>query len=120
MLAQLMQNKNYQAAIEETHHTQKLDRPSGTAITLANDIISENKNYKKWSLQHEQNSLHINSIRKENVTGTHIVSWQNEIDKIEIKHEAFSRKGFAMGALLAAQWIIGKKGFFTMNDVLEI
>lgn len=119
-LAQLMGAKDYTCSMEEIHHTQKLDKPSGTAITLANDIVSSSKKYEGWSLEQKQNFIAINSIRKENVLGIHSVTWQNDIDKIEIKHESFNRKGFAQGAVLAAEWLAGKKGFYTMRDVLAL
>ena len=121
-LAQIM-NKHifYDVSIEETHHTQKLDAPSGTAITLENDIINNIDRKTEWVNQESDDNakLNINSIRKKNVTGTHIVKYLSDIDRLEIKHEANSRKGFAIGAVLAAEWIIGKRGVFTMQDMLK-
>lgn len=123
-LVQIMNMHNeYKVSIEEIHHLQKSDKPSGTAIALAGDIISKSGTRKKWSInnsdQNNEEMLFINAVRKDNVVGTHIVKYESEIDKIEIKHEAFSRKGFAQGAILAAQWIIGKKGFYEMKDFLR-
>ncbi len=118
-LSKLMsKQKEYSATIEETHHLQKSDKPSGTAITLANAIIKENKKYKQWSLEKGNENLHINSVREEGVTGTHTVSYQSEVDLIEIKHHANNRKGFAMGAIIAAEWIDGKKGFYEFKDII--
>ena len=112
----------YQARIEEIHHTQKLDAPSGTAITLAKDIIAAHPTLSNWALGpiHQDDELPITAKRIAQVPGTHIVTWQSDIDCIEIKHCAYSRKGFVQGALLAAEWLIGKKGCFGMEDVLEI
>ncbi len=122
-LAKLMdQLKQYKVSIEEIHHTQKLDAPSGTAITLAKGII-ENSDYKNWKLANENpalSELPITAKRIENVPGTHTVSYESEVDTIEIKHTAHSRQGFALGAVIAAEWLLGKTGIFTMNDVLNI
>jgi 4-hydroxy-tetrahydrodipicolinate reductase len=122
-LAELMKaHPEYKVFLEEIHHSQKLDKPSGTAITLANDIVAVTGVQKTISIDEADKSneekLFINPVRKENVVGIHSVKYQSEIDKIEIKHEAFSRKGFALGAILTAQWLIGKKGFFDMKDFL--
>ena len=118
MMAKL---ENYTVSLEEIHHTQKLDAPSGTAISLANAIISNNNNYQSWSLNNdENNTLPITAKRIENVPGTHSIEYKSPIDSIEIKHTAHSREGFALGAVVAAEWIIGKKGVFTMKDVLNI
>ena len=120
-LSQLMADfPEYSAEIEEIHHTQKLDAPSGTAITLAEHII-ENTNYKTWTLeQPKSNEIHIEAKRIEGVPGTHEITYNSEIDSISIKHTAHSRQGFAMGAVVAAEWIKDKKGVFTMKDVLNI
>lgn len=111
----------YKPEIEEIHHTQKLDAPSGTAISLANQII-ENSKLKNWELNEKtsEENLPIFAKRIDNVPGTHTVSYHSEIDLIEIKHTAHSRKGFAMGAVLAAEWIHGKQGLFSMKDVLGL
>lgn len=118
MMAKLQQ---YQVNIEEIHHTQKLDAPSGTAITLANGII-KNTNKERWELDGTFNkeSIPITAKRIENVPGTHTVLYQSEVDEIAIKHTAHSRKGFALGAVIAAEWLLGKTGVYTMKDVLGI
>ncbi len=119
-LAKMMQNlKQYNVSMEEIHHTQKLDAPSGTAISLANDII-KNSDYINWSLTKDETSIYIDAKRIENVPGTHSVFYDSKVDQIEIKHTAHSREGFALGSVIAAEWIIGKKGVFTMKDVLSI
>lgn len=120
-LAKLMSKfDQYKVRMEEIHHTQKLDSPSGTAITLANDIINQSQ-YTNWVLQNANaNEVLINAKRIENVPGTHAVIYDSEIDSIEIKHIAHSRAGFALGAVIAAEWIIGKKGVFSMKDVLDL
>ncbi|NQW27727.1 MAG: 4-hydroxy-tetrahydrodipicolinate reductase [Flammeovirgaceae bacterium] len=115
------QQPQYEVDIEEIHHLQKLDRPSGTAITLAYDIIKDHSKYENWSLDeiHSQ-TIKINSLRKPEVPGTHRVVYESTIDKIEIKHEAYSRAGFAEGAVLVAEWIQHKKGVLTMNDFINL
>ena len=120
-LAQMMsQFEDYKVDIEEIHHTQKLDAPSGTAITLAEDIITNQKHYTKWSLEDEARALPIEAKRIENVSGTHIVTYKSNIDTITIEHEAHNRNGFALGAIVAAEWLIGKQGVYTMKDVLNL
>ena len=122
-LAKMMASlKDYNVSLEEIHHTQKLDAPSGTAITLANAIIEEHTEYNKWTLDSKSpnNSLPITAKRIENVPGTHSIEYKSNVDTIEIKHTAHSRDGFALGAVIAAEWIIGKAGVFTMKDVLNI
>ena len=119
-LAKMMQNlKQYNVSMEEVHHTQKLDAPSGTAISLANDII-KNSNYTNWSLTKDDTNLFIDAKRIENVPGTHSVFYDSKVDQIEIKHTAHSREGFALGSVIAAEWIKDKKGVYTMKDVLGI
>jgi len=120
-LAKLMSKfDQYKVRMEEIHHTQKLDSPSGTAITLVNDIINQSQ-YTNWVLENANaNEVLINAKRIENVPGTHAVIYDSEIDSIEIKHIAHSRAGFALGAVIAAEWIIGKKGVFSMKDVLDL
>ncbi len=120
-LANLMRPwKEYRASIEEIHHTQKKDAPSGTAITLAEGII-ESQGLAGWKLEaKEENSLPIHSVREGDVKGTHHVRYDSIIDSIQITHEAHSREGFAIGALVAAEWLLGKKGVFTMKDVLGL
>lgn len=112
--------KDYIPSIEEIHHTAKKDAPSGTAITLADELL-RHSDKKEWALDANQEShLNIHSIREGDVKGTHIINFQSEIDRLSIKHEAFSRDGFALGALLAAEWLQGKKGVFEMKDVLGL
>lgn len=127
-LAKLMSNFNeYDVRMEETHHTQKLDAPSGTAITLAQGIIEGVYRKDKWvSIEGDNNSkvesfeLPIHSYRVDKVPGTHVVEYVSPIDTIEIKHTAHNRKGFALGAVLAAEFIKGKKGILGMNDMLKL
>jgi 4-hydroxy-tetrahydrodipicolinate reductase len=121
-LAVLMaQQKGYDVSIEETHHTQKKDAPSGTAISIAQQIISERSDKSNWTLNSPGiDEILIKSKRIDPAPGTHRVKYISEIDDIEIVHTAHSRKGFAAGALTAAEFIVGKKGIFNMADVLEI
>lgn len=110
----------YKVQIEETHHTEKLDAPSGTAISIAKDILPfSNKIH--WSLDKEtEDSIPIFAHRESEVKGTHTVTYQSEIDTLSIKHEAHSREGFALGAILAATWLRDKEGVYNMNDVLQL
>ncbi len=121
-LAQLMSKQTqYNLTIEEIHHTEKLDAPSGTAISLAQQIIENNINYKQWEKEQttQPKSIPIESKRIENVAGTHIVSYDSNVDTLEIKHTAKNREGFALGAVLGAEFLKDKKGIFTMKDVLD-
>jgi len=120
-LAKMMSKfSQYKVTMQEIHHIQKLDAPSGTAISLANSIISNSK-YDHWTLENpKSNELFIDAQRIENVPGTHSVFYNSEVDSIEIKHTANNREGFAFGAVLAAEWIVGKKGVFSMKDVLGL
>ena len=121
-LAELMANQeSYTATIEEIHHTEKLDSPSGTAITLADGIIEQIGTYYSWenNSSDKNDVLEIISHREPNVPGTHEITYDSDIDQISIKHEAKNRKGFALGAVLAAEFIQTKKGIFTMQDVLK-
>ena len=121
-LAKIMSQFNqYSTSIEEIHHTQKLDAPSGTAITLAESIIN-NSDYSSWALNEAKNpdELIIKAERIPNVPGTHTITYESIVDTIEIKHEAHNREGFALGAVIAAEWIVGKKGVFSMKDVLNL
>lgn len=120
-LAKIMAPYNsYSVAMEEIHHTQKLDAPSGTAISLANGVI-ENSNYTKWTLDKPAaNEIQIEALRVEDVPGTHTVTYNSNVDSIEIKHTAHNREGFALGAVIAAEWLAGKQGVFTMKDVLNL
>jgi len=120
-LAKIMSKfEDYKVGIEEIHHTQKLDAPSGTAISLAKGVI-ENSNYTNWTLENpKSDDILIEAKRIENVPGTHTVTYNSDIDIIEIKHLAHNREGFALGAVIAAEWIVGKKGVYSMKDVLNI
>jgi 4-hydroxy-tetrahydrodipicolinate reductase len=120
-LAKMMTNlKQYNVSMEEIHHTQKLDAPSGTAITLAEGVI-KHTDYTNWTLETPiSNEIHIEAKRIENVPGTHSIFYDSEVDQIEIKHTAHSREGFALGAVVAAEWLVDKKGVFTMKDVLGL
>lgn len=121
-LAKMMQTLNqYDISIEEIHHTKKLDAPSGTAITLAEGII-ENSDKNTWELNTKtsEENIPITAIRTPNVPGTHKINYNSEIDNIEIKHTAHNRQGFALGAVIAAEWLIDKKGIYTMRDVLNL
>jgi len=121
-LAKMTKNlSQYNVSIEEIHHTQKLDAPSGTAITLAEGII-ENSNYKSWKLNTNVNAeeIPIEAKRVENIPGTHSVNYESKVDAIKITHTAHNREGFALGAVIAAEWLQNKTGVFTMNDVLNI
>jgi len=132
ILAGLMNNyPYYDVQVEEIHHTQKLDSPSGTAITIAEGIIENLDSKKEWvnilspegddaasdSVKNDQ--LLIESFRIENVPGTHTVIYDSEVDMIEFKHTAHNRNGFALGAVLAAEWIQGKKGFFSVDQMFD-
>jgi 4-hydroxy-tetrahydrodipicolinate reductase len=124
-LAKMMKNLNqYRVNVEEIHHTQKLDAPSGTALTLVNEIIHQS-NYESWNLEEDfakisNTNINVVAKRIENVPGTHSIFYDSQVDQIEIKHTAHSREGFALGSVIAAEWIVGKKGVFTMKDVLGI
>jgi 4-hydroxy-tetrahydrodipicolinate reductase len=122
-LARLLRPYNqYKISIDETHHTQKKDAPSGTAITLAEGVIKNQPLIKDWHLGATQNtnSLVINSFRIDPAPGTHVVKYQSPVDDIEITHTAHSREGFAEGAVLVAEWMAGKKGVYTMDDFLKL
>ncbi|WP_312763273.1 4-hydroxy-tetrahydrodipicolinate reductase [Epilithonimonas sp.] len=120
-LAKLMNNVDeYQCQLEEIHHIHKKDAPSGTAITIAEGII-ENSKYEAWKLgETKDKELGIFAIREDEVPGTHSVFYRSEVDEIEIKHTAFNRNGFALGAVIAAEWIVGKQGVFSIKDVLGL
>jgi 4-hydroxy-tetrahydrodipicolinate reductase len=121
-LAKMMRNlTQYQVTMEEIHHTKKLDAPSGTAITLAEGII-KNSNKENWALNVTNNETVIPIVAKriDDVPGTHAITYQSDVDSIDIKHTAHSRDGFALGAVVAAEWLVNKKGVFTMKDVLGI
>ena len=109
----------YKISIEETHHNEKLDSPSGTAITLANDIIDKNNSYHGWTKNKNSNSIYMNSKRVNKKIGVHNISFESQFDKISIQHEAFTRDAFAKGSIIAAKWIKNKRGIFNMNDVFD-
>ena len=142
-LAKLSEKYGYRLSLTETHHIHKLDKPSGTAVKLAEDIIDNNDNYKSWELSqctinneqltmnNEQLAINnvqltvdevlpIEAIREGNVFGIHEVKAESDCDIIQLRHEAFSRKGFATGAVIAAEFLLGKKGIFTMSDLFKI
>lgn len=121
-LAKMMSNlKQYNVSMEEIHHTQKLDAPSGTAITLANGVIEKHDGFDNWKLDEGgKKTIPITAKRIDNVPGTHTLNYESEVDTISIEHIAHNRQGFAIGAVIAAEWITGKTGVFTMNDVLNI
>ena len=111
----------YLPSMVEIHHTQKLDSPSGTAITLANGIIESNPKYTRYTESVPvEGEIPVHSIREGNVPGTHSVTWKSDIDQLTITHEAYSRRGFALGAVMAAAFIHGRKGVFTMKDLLNL
>jgi 4-hydroxy-tetrahydrodipicolinate reductase len=125
-LAQIISGKNeYIASIEEIHHIQKLDSPSGTAITIADGILENNTDYSSWVLGKNEvphtnaNQMSLTAYRLPDVPGTHTVKYTSKIDTISITHEAHNRIGFALGAVIAAEFLLGKKGEFLMNDVLN-
>ena len=122
-MARFAQKYDYQLDITETHHIHKLDKPSGTAVKLAEDIIENNSNYEYWELEedaqdNDDKMLRVNAIREGEVFGIHEVNALSECDEITLRHEAFSRKGFATGAVIAAEYIFDKKGVYTMNDII--
>ena len=124
-LAKITEKYDYKLSLTETHHIHKLDEPSGTAVKLADDILANNNNYSSWGLTKDNEQmaandiLPITAIREGEYFGIHEVQAQSDCDIIRLSHEAFSRKGFATGAVIAAEFIQGKKGLFTMNDLLN-
>lgn len=126
-LAQLMSRQpDYTASIEEIHHVQKLDAPSGTAVVLADGILEHHSGYQSWTCGMNEypataeQQIGVKAVRLPEVPGTHTVTYSSEIDTISITHEAHSRKGFALGAVIAAEFLVDKKGIFTMRDVLSL
>lgn len=124
-MAKFAQQYDYQLTITETHHIHKLDRPSGTAVKLADDIIKNNENYENWALKENlecpgcnDNILTVSAIRQGEIFGIHEVNALSQCDAITLRHKAFSRKGFATGAVIAAEFIQNKKGIFTMEDII--
>jgi 4-hydroxy-tetrahydrodipicolinate reductase len=111
----------YNVRVEETHHIHKLDAPSGTAITLAEGILDRVDRKENWSLEEgDSNTLHIEAFREGEVPGIHTVVYESGVDTIRVTHDAKSREGFALGAVLAAEFTKGKKGFLTMSDLLDL
>lgn len=124
-LASMMKNdSNYKAAVEETHHTHKIDAPSGTAIHIANDIIDIVPAYKRWSLasaENDSDTLEITAHRIGETPGTHTVAWHSDVDDITISHIAHNRNGFALGAVAAAEWLTDKpEGIYTFDQCIEL
>jgi 4-hydroxy-tetrahydrodipicolinate reductase len=120
MAATLKTLSQYEPSITEIHHTAKADKPSGTAIALAENILDQTSKTKWISDDPSVNEfLNITSIREGNVTGTHTLEYKSDFDTISLTHNAHNRKGFASGAMLAASFVINKKGVFSMNDILE-
>ncbi len=122
MLARIMDEQpEYKASISEIHHVKKLDKPSGTGITLAEGIIDEMAKYDSWKNEEtsEPGELPLISERIGDVPGTHIVSYTSDVDKIELRHDAFNRKGFALGAVKGAEWLFEKKGVYSIHDFLK-
>ncbi|MDR0983304.1 MAG: 4-hydroxy-tetrahydrodipicolinate reductase [Culturomica sp.] len=127
-LAKMMDNfHEYSAEVEEIHHVHKLDAPSGTAISVLNDIVGNNSKYNSWKLKEKENdhSSHSNDVlpvtasREGEVPGTHVVTYRSSVDEITIKHEAYSREGFALGAVIAAEFMKGRHGVFGMEDIMK-
>jgi 4-hydroxy-tetrahydrodipicolinate reductase len=122
-LARLMNPvTDYDVSIREIHHVHKLDAPSGTAITLAMDLIAKMDRKKKWELNQSGDpaALKITAVREDEVPGTHVVTYESEVDSIEITHLAKNRRGLALGAILAAEFINGKKGVYSMQDMMDL
>jgi 4-hydroxy-tetrahydrodipicolinate reductase len=127
-LTKIMNGHNYDCNIREIHHTEKKDAPSGTAITLAENVIKSSSTLNHWELldngqgikgNDSQEALPIYAERLPNVPGTHILSFESSVDCIKLEHEAKNREGFAIGAIVAAEWLIGKTGVFGMSDLLN-
>ena len=119
-LARFAERYGYHLSLAETHHIHKLDKPSGTAVKLANDITATNHDYNRWSIETpDEHTLFINVTREGEVFGIHSVTAESPADKITLTHEAFNRQGLAAGALAAAEFLIGKTGVFGMEDLME-
>ena len=110
---------DYDVSMEEIHHIHKLDKPSGTAITLAEQVIKKIDRKTNWSIDSNSlETLFIKDVREGEVPGTHIIKYSSDVDDIEIMHKAHNRKGFALGAVIAAEFLNGKKGIYTMSDII--
>jgi len=121
LAAMMAQFDNYAPSIKEIHHIHKKDAPSGTAISLAEGLMKFGSKYENWSLEgDDEDTLHIEAIRENEVPGTHSIKYTSDVDDIEITHTAHSREGFAMGAVLVAEWIKDKEGVLSMDDFLKI
>jgi 4-hydroxy-tetrahydrodipicolinate reductase len=122
LMAKIMSRlPEYQIQVEEIHHVHKKDKPSGTAVSLINDIMDKHPIYKSWILDPQEpnaDQLSVLAKREESVVGYHKVRFKSPIDQLEISHEAFTREGFAKGAVFAAEWLRGKKGLYTMSQAL--
>jgi 4-hydroxy-tetrahydrodipicolinate reductase len=121
-LAKIMNNfPQYDVEMEEIHHIQKLDAPSGTAISLANDLLKEIDRKKNWQLDGKNNdkTIKITAVRRDTVPGIHTIKYDSPVDFIEITHNAKNRKGLALGAVIAAEFMVGKKGAYSMDDILK-
>ncbi|NIJ53682.1 4-hydroxy-tetrahydrodipicolinate reductase [Dyadobacter arcticus] len=120
-LARMMNSQDYQRSMTEIHHIHKLDAPSGTAITLAEGIVEETESLSGWKLapEDQEGYLQIVSKRIGEVPGTHIVRYESAVDAIEISHTAHNRAGFALGAVISAEWLSGRNGVFGMDDLLK-
>lgn len=123
-LAEMMNGRDYNPSIVETHHIHKLDAPSGTAITLAEGILNQSTSLRDWKLvdhiQDAKSALPVKAIREDEVNGLHRIDYRSAEDRITLEHEAFSREGFALGAVIAAEWLKDKKGVYGMRDVLGL
>ena len=120
-LAKLMNGQGYNASMTEIHHIHKLDAPSGTAITLAEGVVAEDQSVQGWKLAPEDQAgfITIKAEREGEVPGTHIIRYESDVDTIEISHTAHNRAGFALGAVVSAEWLPGKQGVFGMDDLLK-
>ncbi len=121
-LATIMNNQNqYNVEVEEIHHIKKLDAPSGTAITIAEGLLHELERKNQWNKENEEayDAIAIKSVRKGDIAGVHKVKYESQFDEIEISHSAKNRKGFALGVVLASEYIKDKTGFHTMDDMLK-
>lgn len=117
-LAKFAERYGYQLSMSETHHIHKLDKPSGTAVKLANDILAVNRDYDRWSIEAPaEHTLYINVTREGEVNGIHSVVADSEADRLTLTHEAYNRKGFALGAIAAAEFLVGKTGCYSMEDL---